>query len=132
MNYNSIWYFHYNDPKTRNTLKVWDKRPLVLPLYITHKHTLGINIHWISTRYRIQFINTVLEASVKIKNKKKLARFTYDLIKRDRRYRHALKGIRKYINKRVTNAKQIPANEVGKKMLLNPKYFARKVKNKKF
>ena len=128
MNYGSMYFFNYKDPKTVRKGEIWDSSPLILPLYITHRLTLSINVHWIPLRHRAQFVNLVLEATKKIKNKKKLARFTYEIMKRNKKFRPALKGLRKYINKRMTNIQEIPRDKVGKLMLVKPKYFSKKLK----
>jgi hypothetical protein len=126
-NYNSIYFFRYNNPKTKP--HIWDKAPLVMPLYVARGMMLGLNIHWIPAGLRAQFINLVLELGEKTKKTgqwKKLPRLLYDMLKNGR-FRFAIMGIRKYYVSRITNIQEIPPSLWDK---LNPSsgtFKARKV-----
>jgi len=128
--YNSMFFFHYNDPKTPN-LPEWDKRPLVLPLLITGRHLLGINLHWLKIQDRFLLINWLQQANAKIKNQKKIARVTYNMLKRTPRLRYALNGLRKYMVSRAKNVERIPKENINKLMLIKPRYFAKKTRRTK-
>lgn len=128
-NRHSLYYFRYR-PKLRETLPFWDRQPLMFPLRITNTHTLGINIHWVPAHIRNRFLNWLIDNSKKIKNQKRFARQTYNVIKSTSGLRAvATNGIRLYINNNASNVKEITREELmsaGFWKILN-RHKARKV-----
>ena len=56
--------------KTKATLPVWDKLPLVILLDIPkRKYILGINVHFIPWTYRINFVKSLQANGTKVKYK---------------------------------------------------------------
>lgn len=127
-----IYYFKYN-PKFKEVLPFWDKRPFAFPLMLSNTHSLMINIHWVPKRYKKRFIEFLLEMSQRIPNEQRFARLTYNMIKSDIRLRPALKGIRLYINKRASGVKEITKEMAQDPTIINKmeKSLFRKHKAKK-
>ena len=107
-----LYYFHYR-PLHAAKLSFWDKQPLMFPLRVGPSHTLGINIHWIHPKMRKAFLEFLLQLSQKVRNPKRFARMTYDVMKADVRLRHSLPGIRLYINNKASNVKEITREEAA-------------------
>ena len=128
--YNTMFVFRYNDPKTPNLPK-WDKRPMVIPLYITNRHLLGINFHWLKIRDRFFLMTWIQKANKKIKDPKKIARLTYNMIKRTPQLSYVLGAIRKYMVNRAKFVEMIPKEKINKFLLIKPKYFAMKTRRTK-
>lgn len=109
LDYGSMYFFRYNNPVTKN-LRVWDKAPLVIPLFFNNKVMLGVNIHWIPARHRMKFINLVMQLSdkvVKAGRTKMLVRLYYNAFKSGV-FRFAIVAIRKYYINRITNLQELP------------------------
>lgn len=129
-NYSSIYFFRYNNPKTKPN--IWDKAPLVMPLYVSKGMLLALNIHWIPTGMRLKFIALLVELGEKVKKTgqwKKLPRLFYDMIKNGR-FKFAIMGIRKYYISRITNIQEIPPELWDKLDPSSGRYKARKVNRK--
>jgi len=117
LKYGRVYYFKY-DAKLKDVLPVWDKRPLVIPLFIGSTHTLGLNIHWIPANFRKQFVEWLLKESEKsgkkgTKEAKKIARVTYNVIKNNSALKDAIKGIRLYINTRITMPLELDKTDIA-------------------
>jgi hypothetical protein len=109
LDYGMMYFMRYNNPVTKN-LKIWDKAPLIIPLFFNNKVMLAVNIHWIPARYRRGFIQMVMLLSEKVKKsgrQKMLVRLYYDTFKRGV-FRFALGAIRKYYINRITNLQELP------------------------
>ena len=46
-------YFYHYDPKYKDTLPVWDKFPLVIPMEMYDDGFLGLNIHYLDPYSRL-------------------------------------------------------------------------------
>lgn len=108
-NYSNIYYYRYN-PKGLGKLPVYDQYPLMLPLDIRGPFCLGINLHWIPTPLRLQFIQVVLAMQEKSINKN-MFRLWYNTIKYQPALRFSLMAIRKYYINRCSGAQLIPNEE---------------------
>lgn len=108
-NYSNIYYYRYN-PKGLGKLPVYDQYPLMLPLDIRGPFCLGINLHWIPTPLRIQFIQVVLAMQEKSINKN-MFRLWYNTVKYQPALQFSLMAIRKYYINRCSGAQLIPNEE---------------------
>lgn len=79
---NAVYYFDYDEPVTKRL--VWDKRPLVYPLYINGNYLFGINLHWIRYNLRKSIIKWIYNNRENKKNLKAFPRVVYETIKRQR------------------------------------------------
>ena len=52
-------YFYYYDPKLKDELPYYDKFPLVIPIERYHDGFLGLNLHYISPRQRIELLDAL-------------------------------------------------------------------------
>lgn len=105
----TMFFFRYNNPATK--VHVWDKAPLVMPLWVSSKHMLAVNLHFIPRRYQRSFINAVLgsvEKAGKRGSIKKAPRIFYDALKTSGALGVGLVAIRKYIISRITNIQEVP------------------------
>jgi len=130
LKFTSIYYFRYNHPTSK--LHVWDKAPLIIPLDVSSKSLLAVNIHWLPAKIRMQFIKMVLDIAEKVtkgKQTKLLPRLYYTMIKSGK-FNFAKLAIRRYHISGITSIQEIipdmwPA--------LNPnsgRYKARKTERK--
>lgn len=126
-----IYYMHYNDPKHKARLSIYDKRPLIYPLSIERDSLLAINLHWINPVWRVKFVIMLNKASKKLKNKRKFVRWTYEMFKNDPKLRYAQPAIRRYINKRIKYTQRITREELNSFTLMKTKYRSKKVKGGK-
>jgi len=62
-------YFYFYDPKTKDKMPYYDRFPLVIPIEPYNDGFLGLNLHYISPKYRITLLDKL---SATISNK------TYD------------------------------------------------------
>jgi hypothetical protein len=124
----SLVFFHYNHPVTKG-LRVWDKAPLVMPLWVSGKLMLGVNVHWIPSGLRRHFIGLLLKVSKYLDAQGKIKYFPrlyYEQIAKGK-FDFAKGAVRKYYVKRMTTIYQIPP-EIWER--INPsvgKFKARKV-----
>ena len=124
-----LYYYRYN-PKWKDKLPYWDRFPLMFPLHVGPKYTLGINIHWVPSKLRGKFLDFLVDRSAKIKNDKAFARLAYKTLKNTPGLRQAaIKGVRLYINNRASGIQIITRDDVilsGKKIIFKshrPKKF---------
>ena len=54
-------YFYYYDPKLKDELPYYDRFPLVIPIERYHDGFLGLNLHYISPRQRIELLDALSE-----------------------------------------------------------------------
>ena len=52
-------YFYYYDPKLKDELPYYDRFPLVIPIERYHDGFLGLNLHYISPRQRIELLDAL-------------------------------------------------------------------------
>jgi hypothetical protein len=55
------FYFFNYDPKTKGSMPFYDEFPLVFAMHFQPKGFLGINFHYLEPRYRIWFINRLVQ-----------------------------------------------------------------------
>jgi hypothetical protein len=81
-----MYFFHY-DAKYKDTLPVWDKFPLVIPMDITSDGFMGLNLHYLDPYSRLLLLDRLQDF---ISNDKydDTTRFklSYDLLSQSKRY----------------------------------------------
>jgi len=124
---NAIYFFRYKDPATKARMEVWDSAPLIIPLDITRKSLLAVNLHWIPSSHRQEFVNFLMEyfKQGRLGNKRiKRTRLYYNFVKSGK-IRWAMVAIRRYHISRITGMKEIKP-ELWPKMLktrsIGPKF----------
>lgn len=122
----AIYFFRYNNPAGKGKLKVWDAAPLVIPLDLSRKSLLAVNLHWIPSSHRQQFVEFILDYFSKSKLGKKRfqrTRLYYNFVKQGK-VKWALVAIRRYHISRITNMQEV-REEDWPKLLGNRKYKAK-------
>jgi len=96
-----LYYFYY-DPKTKADIPYYDRFPLVLVLDIQSDGFLGLNLHYLPVKYRIAFLDKLMEyASFDENDDIKRIRVSYDLLTSSRRFREFKPCLKKYLNSYV-------------------------------
>ena len=106
---NAIYFFRYKNPAGKGKLKVWDTAPLVIPLDVTRKSLLAVNLHWIPSNQRADFVEFLMKyfAVGKLGGKKmKRSKLYYNFIKSGK-VRWAMVAIRRYHISRITNMVEV-------------------------
>lgn len=118
---NKIYFFRYKNPATRGKgLEVWDTAPLVIPLDVTGKSLLAVNLHWIPSQYRHQFVAFLFEYFKKSKmggKKFKRTRLYYNFVKKGK-VMWALVAIRRYHISRISQLQEVPKDKWDKMLKL--------------
>ncbi len=128
--YDNLYSFTYT-AKHANRLEEYDRNPLIVPLYIGPKSTLGLNLHWLNPMFRFQLVQYIMGVSSQMANKRKVVRITYGMLKKDRFLQSGLKGIRRYLHTHMKNSTAIPKDEITLKMLRKPRFKANIVEGDK-
>jgi hypothetical protein len=95
-------YFFVYDPKTKAELPYYDRFPLVIPLKREADGFLGLNLHYIPIRYRIQLMRKLLTLAMYDGDDIRRLRVTYDILAATSRYREFRPCVKKYL---VSNVK---------------------------
>ena len=91
-------YFFYYDPKTKNDLPYYDRFPLVLVLDKQQDGFLGLNLHYLPIRYRVAFLDKLMDYAVVNGNKDiELMRVSYDILNASRRFKEFKPCLKKYL-----------------------------------
>lgn len=92
-----MYMYHY-DPKYKETLPIWDKFPLVIPMEIYSDGFLGLNLHYLDPSSRLVLLDRLQDF---INNDKydNTTRFnlSYDLLSKSRRYSLIQPCIKRYL-----------------------------------
>lgn len=91
-----MYFFVYN-PKTKAELPYYDRFPLVIPLKREADGFLGLNIHYLPIRYRIQLLKKMLPLALYDGEDIRRLRVTYDILSSSSRYREFRPCIKKYL-----------------------------------
>jgi hypothetical protein len=99
-----MYFFHY-DPKYKDTLPVWDKFPLVIPIDVSGTGFMGLNLHYLDPYSRLilldrlhDFINNdKYDDSTKFK-------LSYELLSKSRRYKLINDCIKRYLFSHVQSS----------------------------
>ena len=96
-----LYYFYY-DPKTKDELPYYDRFPLVLVLDIQTDGFMGLNLHYLPIRYRVAFLDKLMEyASLDGNNDIKRMRVSYDILASSKSYKEFKPCLKKYLNGHV-------------------------------
>lgn len=92
-----MYTFHY-DPKLKDTLPVWDKFPLIIPMNIYEDGFLGMNLHYLDPYSRLALLDKLHDF---INNNKydDTTKFnlSYDLLAASRRYKLFEECVKRYL-----------------------------------
>lgn len=95
---NGKLYFFYYDPKTKSDLPYYDRFPLVLVLDKQEDGFLGLNLHYLPMRYRVAFLDKLMDYAVVDGNKDiERMRVSYDILNASRRYKEFKPCLKKYL-----------------------------------
>jgi len=96
-----LYYFVY-DPKTKADLPYYDRFPLVMPLKRESDGFLGLNLHYLPVRHRINFAKKLLPLAIyNDEDEIKRIRITYSILAASSRYKEFRPCIKKYLYKHV-------------------------------
>jgi len=96
--YNGGLYFFYYDPKTKADLPYYDRFPLVLVLDIQSDHFTGLNLHYLPIRYRIAFLDKLMDFAVLDKNNEiQRMRVSYEILNASRQFKEFKPCFKKYL-----------------------------------
>jgi len=96
--YNGGLYFFYYDPKTKADLPYYDRFPLVLALDIQSDHFTGLNLHYLPIRYRIAFLDKLMDFAVLDKsNEIQRMRVSYEILNASRQFKEFKPCFKKYL-----------------------------------
>jgi hypothetical protein len=94
-------YCFYYDPKTKENLDYWDKFPLVLILERYNDGFLGLNLHYLPIRYRVAFLDKLMDFAVTKDDDILKMRVTYDILAASRRFKEFKPCIKRYLHNHV-------------------------------
>lgn len=91
-------YFFKYDAKGKDTLPVWDKYPLVLPMDIYDDGFLGLNLHYLDPYNRLALLDKLHDFINNDKYDDSTSfRLSYDLLASSRRYKMIEPCIKRYL-----------------------------------
>jgi hypothetical protein len=92
-----MYLYHY-DPKFKDTLPVWDKFPLVIPMEVYQDGFLGLNLHYLDPYSRLALLDRLLDFANndKYDDTTKL-QLSYNLLAKSRRYRMFEPCVKRYL-----------------------------------
>lgn len=92
-----LYYFYY-DPKTKSDLPYYDIFPLVMPLKREADGFIGLNLHYLPLRYRVNFMKKLLPFAVyNIDDEIKRIRVTYPILDSSSKFKEFRPCIKKYL-----------------------------------
>ena len=95
-------YFFYYDPKLKADLPYYDRFPLVLVLERYPDGFLGLNLHYLPLKYRVAFLDKLLDYAVWNENDDpQRVRITYDILNASKRFRSFKPCIKRYLTQHV-------------------------------
>jgi len=95
-------FFFYYDPKGKADLPYYDRFPLVLVLEKYPDGFLGLNLHYLPIKYRVAFLDKLLEYAVWNENDDpQRVRITYDILNASKRFRSFKPCIKRYLTQHV-------------------------------
>jgi hypothetical protein len=96
-------YFFAYDPKLKRELPYYDRFPLVIPLKAESDGFLGLNLHYLPMRYRINFMKKLLPLALYDGDDIRRIQITYAMLAATSRYREFRPCIKKYLYPHVTS-----------------------------
>jgi hypothetical protein len=127
-------YFYFYDPKTKDSMPYYDRFPLVIPIERYKDGFLGLNLHYIHPRHRINLLDKLSEiASNKTYNENTKLRISYDYLAASSRAFEATPCIKRYLFSHVESRfLEIHADEWDIAVLLPMESFVGATTNKVF
>lgn len=99
-----MYFFHY-DPKYKETLPVWDKFPLVIPIEPYPDGFLALNLHYLDPYSRLILLDRLGDFLNNDKYDNSTAfRLTYDLLNRSKRYSLIQPCIKRYLLQHIMSS----------------------------
>ena len=99
-----MYFFHY-DAKHKETLPVWDKFPLVIPMDLYDDGFLGLNLHYLDPYSRLALLDRLHDF---INNDKydetTTFRLSYNLLAKSRRYSMIQPCVKRYLFEHVVSS----------------------------
>ena len=96
-----LYFFAYN-PKNKENLPYYDLFPLVMPLKRESDGFIGLNMHYLPIRYRINFMKKLFQYAVyNDQDEVKRIRITYNILDSSSRFREFRPCIKHYLYKNV-------------------------------
>ena len=120
-------YMYFYDPKLKETLPHYDRFPLVFPFALTEGGFLGLNMHYLTYRLRVQLFEQLL----KFKNTKGLTentklKYSYDMLRGLSRFPLAQHCVKHYLKEHiVSEIKLIPPTDWTTAMMLPVESFVK-------
>jgi hypothetical protein len=124
INYNHVYYFRYS-AIGEGELNVYDKTPLIFVLDIRPDSILGLNMHWINKKDRIELYGNIMEIMAKTTGsgkKKERLRLTYQML-RQPKFMAGMQGIRMYYAKGMTQVKEFKPEQMAVILGTYGRYF---------
>jgi hypothetical protein len=91
-------YFYFYDPKTKDTMPYYDRFPLVIPIESYNDGFLGLNLHYISPKYRMTLLDKLsVTASNKTYDERTKLRLNYKYLTNASRVFEATPCIKRYL-----------------------------------
>lgn len=123
-----MFFFRY-DPKTKESLPVYDVYPLVFPIELYNDGFLGLNIHYLNPGQRVNLLNRLQEyATSKKYTPKTRLQISYDLLSSTKSVQSVIgPAVKRYLFGHVRSRFiEIPATEWDKAAQLSLELFIRK------
>jgi len=119
-------YFYFYDPKTKEKLKYFDNFPLVIPVEEYSNGFLGLNLHYIHPKFRINLLDKLSETLSNDKfDEKTKFRLSYSFLKSASKIYEATPCIKRYLYNQVKSSfLQINADEWDIAALLPAENFS--------
>lgn len=124
INYNHVYYFRYK-AVGEGQLHVYDKTPLIFILDIRQDSILGLNMHWIAKKDRIELYENIMEIMSKTNTrgkKKERMRLTYQLLRKPK-FRAGMDGIRMYYATGMAQIKELKPEQMAVILGTYGRYF---------
>ena len=127
-------YFYFYDPKTKDSMPYYDRFPLVIPIERYKDGFLGLNLHYIHPRHRINLLDKLSEiASNKTYDEKTKLRISYGYLAASSKAFEATPCIKRYLFSHVESRfLEIHADEWDIAVLLPMESFVGATTNKVF
>ena len=106
-------YFYFYDPKTKDTMRYYDRFPLVIPIEPYRDGFLGLNLHYIHPKYRMTLLDKLsATASNDDYDEKTKLRLNYKYLANASRIFEATPCIKRYLYGQIQSRfLEIPADE---------------------
>lgn len=127
-------FFYYYDPKTKDSLPYYDRFPLVIPIEMYPDSMLGLNLHYIAPKLRLQLLDKLYEytSNDKFDEKTKL-KLSYNLLSGTTKLFETTPCIKRYLFNHIQSRfLEIESNEWEIAATLPVEKFVKQNKNQIF